>query len=203
VGGWLCLDFNNTIDWIGPASVEEERLSSYERLVDWGGVAGVLTHEEERLLLADASRRPDEARAVLRRARDLRATIHALLFAVIRGETPDASLLRSLNVFLAEVPAELRPAGSHEPQLRWGWPEDGNDLAAMLRPVAWSTAQLLTSPDLRHVQTCANDTCGWVFLDTSRKHNRRWCEMRTCGNREKARRFHERRRALGGGDGTP
>ena len=203
VGGWLCLDFNNTIDWMGLEAVEDERFSSYERLVDWSGAAGVLPEEVEPLLLSDASRRPDEAQAVLRRARDLRATIHALFFAVIRGESPEAALLRSLNAFLAEVPAELRAAGSRETQFRWGWPGDGNDLAGMLWPVAWSAAQLLTSPDLRHVKTCANDTCGWVFFDTSRKHNRRWCEMRTCGNRAKARRFHERRRTLGGGAGPP
>jgi len=199
----LCLDFNNTIDWTGLEAAEDERFSSYERLVDWGGVAGVLPEEVERRLLSDASRRPDEAQAVLRRARDLRATIHALLLAVIRGERPAAAQLRSLNDFLAEVPVELRAAGSPETRFRWGWPGDGKDLAAMLWPVAWSAAQLLTSPDLRHVKTCANDTCGWVFFDTSRKHNRRWCEMRTCGNRAKARRFHERRRTRGGAADSP
>ncbi|MBZ9707661.1 hypothetical protein FJW08_07415 [Mesorhizobium sp. B3-2-1] len=27
--------------------------------------------------------------------------------------------------------------------------------------------------------------CGWLFVDTSRGGKRRWCSMRTCGNREK------------------
>ncbi|TIU06903.1 MAG: CGNR zinc finger domain-containing protein, partial [Mesorhizobium sp.] len=33
--------------------------------------------------------------------------------------------------------------------------------------------------------------CGWLFLDTSRGGKRRWCSMRTCGNREKVSRHRE------------
>jgi len=31
--------------------------------------------------------------------------------------------------------------------------------------------------------------CRWLFLDTSKNHTRRWCDMKVCGNRIKARRF--------------
>ena len=36
--------------------------------------------------------------------------------------------------------------------------------------------------------------CAWVFLDESKNHSRRYCNMRDCGNRAKQRRFQERRR---------
>ena len=193
VGGWLCLDFHNTIDWEGLEAAEDERLSTFGRLVQWSGEAGVLSDGTGARLLSEAAKRPTAARRVLQRAWDLRATIHALFFAIIRGEHPDPTALRSLNDLLAEVPAEVQPTGSGEAQFGWGWRGKPNDLACMLWPIAWSAGQLLTSPDLVQVKTCANDTCGWLFLDISRKHNRRWCEMRTCGNRAKARRFHERR----------
>jgi len=39
---------------------------------------------------------------------------------------------------------------------------------------------------------CAADDCAWVFLDTSKNHSRRWCDMKACGNRAKARRFNAR-----------
>jgi predicted RNA-binding Zn ribbon-like protein len=45
------------------------------------------------------------------------------------------------------------------------------------------------------VRACGADTCRWLFLDTSRNHTRRWCDMKVCGNRMKARRFHERHEA--------
>jgi predicted RNA-binding Zn ribbon-like protein len=34
-----------------------------------------------------------------------------------------------------------------------------------------------------------------LFLDTSRNHTRRWCDMKVCGNRMKARRFQARHEA--------
>jgi predicted RNA-binding Zn ribbon-like protein len=36
---------------------------------------------------------------------------------------------------------------------------------------------------------CASPTCRAAFFDTSRGATRRWCEMNTCGNREKKARF--------------
>ncbi|HEY0700388.1 MAG TPA: CGNR zinc finger domain-containing protein [Micromonospora sp.] len=58
--------------------------------------------------------------------------------------------------------------------------------------VAW-VALVLTGGTLR-LKRCADDRCGWVFWDVSRNHSRRWCTMRVCGNREKARRYAARLR---------
>jgi predicted RNA-binding Zn ribbon-like protein len=41
---------------------------------------------------------------------------------------------------------------------------------------------------------CANDGCRWVFEDSSRAGRRRWCDMASCGNRAKVRRYRDRRR---------
>ncbi len=32
----------------------------------------------------------------------------------------------------------------------------------------------------------------WVFVDLSRNHSRRWCDMQSCGNQVKARRHYAR-----------
>ena len=45
------------------------------------------------------------------------------------------------------------------------------------------------------VGMCAGDRCGWLFVDTSKNHSRRWCDMKICGNRMKARRFKAQHRA--------
>ena len=65
----------------------------------------------------------------------------------------------------------------------------------MLWPVTRSAAELLVSGELSRVRTCANDTCGWLFMDTSKNRSRRWCDMNDCGNRAKARRHYARKRA--------
>jgi predicted RNA-binding Zn ribbon-like protein len=36
---------------------------------------------------------------------------------------------------------------------------------------------------------CASSTCRAVFLDTSQSRTRKWCDMNTCGNRQKKARF--------------
>ena len=59
-------------------------------------------------------------------------------------------------------------------------------------PVVWDAAALLSSPRRAAVHGCGDGECGWMFLDTSRGHTRRWCSMEDCGNRAKARRHYRR-----------
>jgi predicted RNA-binding Zn ribbon-like protein len=60
----------------------------------------------------------------------------------------------------------------------------------MLWPIAQSAADLMTSDKRNSVRQCGADDCAWLFLDESRNHSRRWCDMKTCGNRQKARRHY-------------
>jgi predicted RNA-binding Zn ribbon-like protein len=64
----------------------------------------------------------------------------------------------------------------------------------MLWPVARSAAELLSSESVDRVRECASSTCTWLFIDDSRNRRRRWCDMASCGNRAKARRYYERHR---------
>jgi predicted RNA-binding Zn ribbon-like protein len=69
-----------------------------------------------------------------------------------------------------------------------------NSLEQVLWPVAIDAWDLLTEPELALVRQCPVEAggCGWLFLDTSRAGNRRWCDMRTCGNRAKVRAHYSR-----------
>jgi predicted RNA-binding Zn ribbon-like protein len=56
-------------------------------------------------------------------------------------------------------------------------------------------AELLTSSDrLTRVHQCEGETCGWLFVDSTRNRSRRWCVMSDCGNVAKVRRFRQRNR---------
>jgi predicted RNA-binding Zn ribbon-like protein len=79
----------------------------------------------------------------------------------------------------------------------WRFDQGKNDLAPMLAPILRSAAELLTSPALGRVRECDSDTCWWLFLDSSKSGTRRWCDMKVCGNREKARRHHKRHKSSG------
>ena len=72
--------------------------------------------------------------------------------------------------------------------------EERDALDYPLWPIARSAADLLVSADVALVHECASDVCSWLFVDRSPGRRRRWCDMKVCGNRAKARRFYQRRR---------
>ena len=51
IGGNLALDFNNTVDWLGPEESEEELLSSPDRLLAWCGETGLVSERQHQDLL--------------------------------------------------------------------------------------------------------------------------------------------------------
>jgi predicted RNA-binding Zn ribbon-like protein len=189
-GGRLCLDFVNTVS--DRPTAPQDRLQRYGDLVAWARQEGLLDRRRGQELDRQASRRPAQAEAVLQRARALRESLYRLLSAAAAGGTAPDSLL-ALNAVLPVALSHRRlvsgPAG-----FRWEWQRPAGALDAMLWPVAHSAAELLASDERTALRECAADTCGWLFLDQSRNHSRRWCDMKVCGNRVKARRHYERTR---------
>jgi predicted RNA-binding Zn ribbon-like protein len=43
------------------------------------------------------------------------------------------------------------------------------------------------------LKACTDDGCQWAFFDTTRNRSRTWCSMEECGNKEKTRRYRQRR----------
>ncbi|MEV6984281.1 CGNR zinc finger domain-containing protein [Sphaerisporangium sp. NPDC051017] len=43
------------------------------------------------------------------------------------------------------------------------------------------------------LKVCADSTCQWAFIDSSKNRSRAWCSMRVCGNRTKTRAYRARR----------
>ena len=48
--------------------------------------------------------------------------------------------------------------------------------------------------DLERLRRCADQDCGWFFIDTSRNRTRRWCDPDDCGNRNRVKAFVARHR---------
>ena len=193
-GGRLCLDFANTADWHA-SDQPEERLTSYVAFVSWSRQAGVLTENQAKRLLRRAADRPEEARVVVNRAIALREAIYEIFAAVAHGQAPQATDLTTLNAALSEMLARSQIAPT-ETGFVWQWAGEEDALDRPLWSVARSAADLLASDELQRVGQCADDRgCGWLFLDTSRNHTRRWCSIQDCGNRAKAQRHYERKRS--------
>jgi predicted RNA-binding Zn ribbon-like protein len=186
LGGSLCLDFANTVDWrLSESPVE--LLNSYRDLVDWTAQAGILTGEQARLLEAESGRDSLAASAVLDRAVAVRETIFRVFSAYARRRVVDPGDLEALNAALPEAMSKARLVATDD-GFTWAWSGAGG-LDWMLWPITRSAAELLTSPELDQVKMCSDPTCGWLFVDRSKNGRRTWCSMRDCGNRAKARRF--------------
>jgi predicted RNA-binding Zn ribbon-like protein len=194
--GVLCLDFANTADWHASAQ-PVEMLPSYTDLVGWCAAAGLLSMAQAEALIEAASARPDEAQSWLEQAIRLREAIYRIFSRGANGDAVDGADVDILSGFRRQAAQYLRlvkaPEGEESHGYQWEWDLHPQDLGRMLWPIARSAVDLLMSPDRRRVGQCQDDRgCGWLFMDTSKNHTRRWCSMESCGNRAKAMRHYHK-----------
>jgi predicted RNA-binding Zn ribbon-like protein len=189
--GNLVLDFANTAEFHA-SDQPDEKLNSYADLVSWAETAGIISPQAGRALLTTSKDNPKIAEKSLQSALELREIIYRIFSELAGGKPPDQRDLAEFNNFLSK---SLKHARIQEDEeiYTWGWDNMGDSLESLLWPLARETANLLTSPDIKRVGECADDRgCGYLYIDTSRNHSRRWCSMESCGNRAKAQRHYQK-----------
>ncbi|MFC9156151.1 CGNR zinc finger domain-containing protein [Streptomyces bauhiniae] len=154
-----------------------ERIPTPQRLVDWLAVYG---------LAVDSC-----TAAQLDLARELRESIHAAATAAAIEEALPASAVRVINnrSTHGRAAAVLTPEG----QRRWRL-GSASAVEDALGVIAADAISVISGERDGKLALCASPTCRAAFFDTSRSRTRRWCDMNTCGNREKKARFHAGRR---------
>ena len=90
----------------------------------------------------------------------------------------------------AATASRLRPRFGPEGRPRLE-PEVTGVVGALGRIVA-SLDSAARDPAWARLKLCGDPSCRWAFYDHSRNHSSRWCDMASCGNRQKARRFRSR-----------
>lgn len=191
--GDLALDFANTADWHA-SEAPTNYLTSYQDLVAWSQEAGVLSQVGAKKLRARAKLHGGKASRSLARALRLREIIYRIFSATASGQEPADVDLEWFNADLSKAMAHARIQRS-DGIFAWEWEASENEFDQMLWPVARAAADLLTSEKLNRVGECADDRgCGYLFIDVSKNHSRRWCSMESCGNRAKARRFYQQKK---------
>lgn len=167
-----------------------ERLISYDALVEWAREQHLVSAAAADRLLAEARRHPHQAASVLSRARELREALNDLALAIEQRRQPAAAVLATISDRLADAYAHARLV-PHDGALQWISSAD-EDLNRVLWEISRAAGRLVVSPRLSRVRSCAAPDCGWWFVDDTKNHSRRWCDMKVCGNREKVRRFRSR-----------
>jgi predicted RNA-binding Zn ribbon-like protein len=154
-----------------------ERIPTPQRLVDWLAVYGLVVDS-----CTDAQ---------LDLARELRESIHAAATAAAIQEALPESAVRVINDRSAQgrAAAILTPEGER----RWRL-SSASCVEDALSVIAADAISMIAGERDGRLALCASPTCRAAFFDTSRSRTRRWCDMNTCGNRQKKARFHAKQR---------
>ncbi|MGW8378336.1 CGNR zinc finger domain-containing protein [Streptomyces sp. ODS28] len=154
-----------------------ERIPTPGRLADWLEVQG---------LAVDSC-----TAAQLDLARELRESIHAAATAAAVRDALPASAVRVINDRSVEgrAAAVLTPEG--ERRWRLGPTSCVEDALSV---IAADAVSIIAGERAGKLALCASPTCRAAFFDTSQSHTRKWCDMNTCGNRQKKARFQANHR---------
>jgi predicted RNA-binding Zn ribbon-like protein len=57
------------------------------------------------------------------------------------------------------------------------------------------TARAMIDGSWQRLKACPGRHCGWAFYDHSRNQSGRWCSMKVCGDRDRARAYYQRKTA--------
>lgn len=189
-GNHLVLDFVNTVN-ARPVFTRDDLIDASDILAwaDAGGLrigANQVEHETHPSTESHAPRSVSQSMQ-FRSAISLRENLYGVFGPIAGGATPQPQAL----AFVAERAARAmrsaqwsRGVAGFEPQ--WA----GESIDEICDRLADDAMQLLRSSATARIGSCAG--CGWLFLDTSRAHARRWCSMNACGVRDKMRRYHQR-----------
>jgi predicted RNA-binding Zn ribbon-like protein len=184
IAGHPALDLVNTLDWRFREDGTEELLKTYDDLLQFTEQSKLLTPKQTRELPRPASDR------TLLRSRELREALANVFY----GQGASARSRKTLERYFKAARFKQKLSWKNSPRVEWECAGMERDPELPLWALAMSASDLLTSDAADRVRACDNPECRWLFLDTSKNHTRRWCDMKLCGNRMKARRFKAHKR---------
>jgi len=191
VGGRLWLDFVNTDD--ARLGVRLDTIGAFDKYVDWLEAATLIDAARASALRRRSLDQPSGATAALVEARRIRAALRALLERG-RGEAGRVAreaAVAEINRVLGRAVGTRRVDAVEDRYVRTFVPV-GDVFGGLVIPIVESAVDSLVRGEFDRIRTCADRRCPRHFADDTKSHTRRWCDMRTCGNRAKAQRRRRR-----------
>jgi|ERR1700677_2277920 len=186
IAGHVALDFVNTAEERGHPDAADA-LCTPGDLRLWGQRYGLISRSD----VVTADERPELGLAL-----EARELLYALLFARVHGPpAPEAQFAR-----LAEIASQAYVAATLQPDddgsVGWRW--SPSELSTIRHVAVANGVDLLRNGPSERLKQCPGEHCGWFFLDSTRRGNRRWCAMSECGQEAKDERRRARRQAAAG-----
>jgi predicted RNA-binding Zn ribbon-like protein len=188
VGIEVTFDFLNTLDY--DDGFPHEKLTQLDDALELFVEKGVIHLEGADRLRDHCAEKPRVTERHLERVRQVRAALREVSDAVAERRAPDVVAIDEINRALhARQVIELTASSG---TLGVDHRHVGDPVDDALARLSEALVLELTNGQPERIKICANDTCRWIFYDTSRTGQRRWCDMATCGNRAKAARHRAR-----------
>ena len=178
VGNNLALDFVNSV-------IAE---LSLENLVNWAVAVKLFDEDTAKNLLQNWSDRQ------LKKISDVRDLLRKLVVNFVNGAEIVQKDIDELNTILKQKNGFSVLKLTDEGFIRT-FEIDLSEPKMLLVPIVETFVDLLCFGNLDYLRKCEREDCILYFYDTTKNHKRRWCNMAICGNRVKASKFYQKKKA--------
>jgi predicted RNA-binding Zn ribbon-like protein len=187
-GGSPCLDFVNTVRSRFEHPLYEFILSPYDWL-KWIYRVKLLNDPEMEQIKKYVIHNPAKAAIELKRIIEAREVLYQIFRVLANKKVPLSQHITLLNRELSRTLRYLKIEFTDDLKIKEKWDDKSFNLLYTLHPVLKSSYDLLLSDAFNHLKECRH--CGWIYLDKSKNNSRRWCNMKTCGNTEKTKKYYD------------
>nr|WP_057924647.1 CGNR zinc finger domain-containing protein [Burkholderia ambifaria] len=185
VGGHPALDFLNTVADTGRTRADD-KFVDWLAVRAWAGKSGLLEAADlTRFLRHPRQDGADELAAL----HGFREDAYAALTYLTAGDGGSAGA-RAVDRLAVAIRDAIGRSTFDAVDGRFAWRPDARAASRWIDAAALGFEHLLRGDDFARVRQCGR--CTWFFVDRGRGVGRRWCDMRTCGNRAKVEAFRER-----------
>ncbi|NML51713.1 CGNR zinc finger domain-containing protein [Streptomyces sp. R302] len=185
IAGDRMLDLVNTVAWRLGGPERTESLTTYSDVVAWC-LESDLIGTGEAAALRDLA---EQDGAAAEREREQVVSAREMVYGVLLADDAEAAADLASLYRAAIAAADLVHTDG-----RWQWQDRETDLRLPRHRIVRGLVSLTQRDDLDRLHQCEDAKCGWVYLDTSPRRNRRWCDTKDCGDRNRARAYYARQK---------
>ena len=194
-GGSLCLNFVNSV-----RNRFEDPLFEFivtpEDLLSWGNRTQIFDKNLKRGLENYILKNQGKAKHELNKILKTRELLYRIFQKLSQKKLPEDEDILLYNKELSLVLRHLSLEINDSLEIKMIWDNQPSDLLWTLLPIIKSAYDLLISDLRNRIKECPK--CGWLYLDKSKNNSRLRCNMKTCGNTIKIKRYYEKKKTRAG-----
>lgn len=190
-GGSLCLNFVNSVR----NRFEDpffEFIVTPEDLLLWSCRTQIFNKDSRERLENHILKNQEKAKHDLNKILKTRELLYRIFQKLSQKNLPEDEDILLFNKELSLVLRHLNLEINDSLDIKMIWDNQPSDLLWILLPIIKSTYDLLISDLKNRIKECPK--CGWLYLDKSKNNSRLWCNMKTCGNTIKIKRYYEKKK---------